>query len=83
MRTTITPGDTDDGPKVHVDKQGRITDKQGRPLRNKDHRSYGKQPFKGKNGKPHPRQARLEARQKAFDDAKQHSGMKRPGSLNK
>lgn len=69
------------GPKT--DKEGRIIDKTGRPLRDKNSRSHGPGPFRGGSGKPHPKTARLEARQKDFDADKQHSGRHRPGSYNK
>lgn len=66
---------------VHIDKQGRIIDKQGRPLRQ---RIAGQQAFRGKPGKGHPRAERLEARVKDFDDNQSKlGGYRKPGSYKK
>jgi hypothetical protein len=68
---------------VKIDKQGRIIDKQGRPLR--DHRSQQEKgaPFHGKPGKPGKRFKHLEDRIKTFEGLKNTSGMRRPGSMKK
>lgn len=58
-------------------------DKDGRPLTDRRSRNYGTKPFMGNEGKPHPRLARLQARQEAFDalPANRAHGRKRPGSV--
>lgn len=65
-----------------TDKQGRVIDKQGRPLRAHRHEDKGV-PFHGGPGKPHKRLKRLEERIKAFEGLKNTSGMRRPGSIKK
>lgn len=69
--------------KVNVDKQGRVCDKQGRPLRDRASRSYGTAPFMGKEGKPHPRLAKLVARQESYAALRKQDGRTRPGSVKK
>ncbi len=70
-------------PDVKVDKQGRICDKQGRPLRDRQSRSY-RGPFKGQPaGKPHPRQRRLQARIDDFENLRRKDGRRKPGSVKK
>lgn len=73
-----------DDAKVNVDKRGRICDKQGRPLREHSIRNY-RGPFMGRDGKPHPRLPRLEARQQAFNDLRPEwrAARRLPGSLKK
>lgn len=61
----------------------RPVDKQGRPLRERKLRDFGRAPFKGLDGKPHPRTPRLKARQHGFDDIKKQTGYHKPGSLKK
>lgn len=69
---------------VHTDGRGRVLDASGRPLRDKDSRSYGREPFQGRAGKPHPKQKKLDARQKAFDSMNNvGGGYHRPGSYKK
>lgn len=70
-------------PEPNVDKQGRICDKQGRPLRDRRSRNFGKQPFKGQAGSPDVRQKRLAIRVGGFEDIRVQQGKKRPGSLTK
>lgn len=72
-------------PKVNVDKQHRVCDKQGRPLRDRQSRSFKKgAPYMGKpGGKPHPRQKRLDARIAAFEGDRIKVGRKKPGSVKK
>lgn len=70
-------------PTAKTDGRGRIIGSDGRPLRDRTSRTYGKQPFKGKSGKSHPRTAQLEARRKSYDEMKQVSGYHRPGSYKK
>lgn len=64
----------DDG--VKVDKQGRILDKLGRPLRQ---RVRNQAPFHGQDGKPHPRAGKLKRRQAGWNSKLG----KQPGSLRK
>jgi hypothetical protein len=70
-----------------TDKQGRVVDTvTGRPLRDRQSRTYGSAPFKGQAGKPHPRQKKLDVRIAAFEEAQAKSnktGRKRPGSQSK
>lgn len=70
-------------PKVNVDKQHRVCDKQGRPLRDRQARNFKKgTPDKGQPaGKPHPRQKRLDARIAAFENDRVKVGRKKPGSV--
>lgn len=75
--------DTDEHEPV-IDKQHRICDKLGRPLRDRAARNYGKAPYKGQPpGKPHPRAGRLKARIEDFESHAQHSGRRKPGSIKK
>ncbi len=71
------------GPKI--DKQGRIVDPiTGRPLRDRRSRTYGKAPFKGGEGKPHPRAAKLQERVDAWSAEQTKAGKtgrKKPGSF--
>lgn len=69
--------------KINVDKQGRVCDKQGRPLRDRASRTFGTAAFMGKEGKPHPRSRRLQARQEAWAALRKQDGRKRPGSVKK
>lgn len=71
-----------------TDKQGRIVDTiTGRPLRDKQSRTYGKTPFMGKAGKPNPRQKKLDERIATYEEGQKRNGNKtgrrRPGSLSK
>ncbi len=70
-----------------IDKQGRIIDPfNGRPLRDRRSRSFGTAPFRGKEGKPHPRTKKLEARIEAWAAEQSKagkSGRRKPGSLSK
>lgn len=68
-----------------TDKRGRVCDpNNGRPLRDRDNRPYGKAPFKGKPGKLNPKTvARLSRRVAAFEEQKDPKGVKRPGSQKK
>lgn len=67
---------------VKRDKQGRVL-YQGVPLRDRRSSSTRGIPFRGQAGKPHPRAAKLEARQKAYDADKPERGYRRPGSYKK
>lgn len=71
--------------KVNIDKQQRVCDKQGHPLRDRRARNFNGA-YKGQPaGKPHPRAKRLQARQDAFDALRdnQRQGRKRPGSVKR
>lgn len=69
---------------IKIDKQGRVCDKQGVPLRNRRMRTFGSAPFQGRPGtvKIPPK---LEERLKSFEDQKGASNQarKKPGSNRK
>lgn len=70
---------------IKRDKFGRILNKfTGTPLRNHRGRTHGDGPFRGGPGKPNPRQPKLDARIKAYEDSGgDDKGYGRPGSLRK
>lgn len=72
-------------PKINIDKQGRICDPQGRPLRDKAHRTYVGAFMGRPAGSPHPRSKRLEQRIKDFEVWEKRTtftaGRRKPGSV--
>lgn len=74
---------TEETKEAKTDKQGRVIDSTGRPLRDRDSRDHGPVPYRGKPGRAHPRAAKLQARIADYESGSQHSGRRRPGSLSK
>jgi hypothetical protein len=71
---------------INIDKQGRVCDKQGRPLRDRQSRTY-QGAFKGEAGREHKRSNRLAERVKGYEawarNARNTSSRRKPGSLGK
>lgn len=74
-------------PKINVDKQGRVCDTLGRPLRNHAGRSYAGAAFMGRSGSPHPRAGKLDARVRDFEawekQGRRVESRRKPGSLKR
>lgn len=71
-----------DEPQANIDKQGRVCDKQGHPLRNRRLRTFGTAPFMGRGGNP-PVNAQLETRIKDYARQHDNEARKKPGSQKK
>lgn len=52
-------------------------------MKDRRSRTYGTAPFMGQEGKEHRRTPKLRARQEAFDQLRNQTGRRRPGSLKK